>query len=75
MDRLKRITNHLLAANNTSYNNDNKKIALIGSGLIGRNWAVLFSRAGYNVCMYDISEQQLQNAEKGIIYYALLTYV
>lgn len=64
MNRLKHITNHLLTTNNTN-NNDNKKIALIGSGLIGRNWAVLFARAGYNVTMYDISSEQLQNAEKG----------
>merc|ERR1712228_922643 len=43
-----------------------KKIALIGSGIIGRNWAVLFSRAGYSVCLYDISSDQLLAALKDL---------
>ena len=66
MNRLKHITNHLLTPNNTNNKNENNKIGLIGSGLIGRNWAVLFARAGYNVTMYDISEPQLVNAEKDL---------
>jgi L-gulonate 3-dehydrogenase len=29
------------------------RIAIIGSGLIGRAWAMVFARAGWNVAMYD----------------------
>jgi L-gulonate 3-dehydrogenase len=29
------------------------KVAVIGSGLIGRSWAISFSRAGYDVALYD----------------------
>ena len=30
-----------------------KKVAIIGSGLIGRAWAITFARGGYDVAMYD----------------------
>lgn len=36
-----------------------EKIAVIGSGLIGRAWAVSFSRAGYAVDMTDIDDAAL----------------
>ena len=39
-----------------------KKIAIIGSGLIGRAWAISFSRAGYNVHMTDIDKQALSTS-------------
>jgi L-gulonate 3-dehydrogenase len=29
------------------------KIAIIGAGLIGRGWAIVFARAGYEVAVYD----------------------
>jgi L-gulonate 3-dehydrogenase len=29
------------------------KVAVIGSGLIGRSWAISFSRAGHDVALYD----------------------
>ena len=29
------------------------KAAMIGSGLIGRSWAIVFSRAGWDVALYD----------------------
>ena len=32
------------------------KIAIIGSGLIGRSWAVVFANAGHQVVMYDTDE-------------------
>lgn len=32
------------------------KITIIGSGLIGSSWAVVFSRAGHEVCLYDQTE-------------------
>jgi 3-hydroxyacyl-CoA dehydrogenase len=30
-----------------------RKVAIIGSGLIGRAWAITFARGGYDVAMYD----------------------
>ena len=30
-----------------------KNIAIIGAGLIGRSWAIVFARAGYPVMLYD----------------------
>lgn len=39
-----------------------EKIALVGSGLIGRSWAVLFSRGGYRVVLYDVKEQLMAEA-------------
>jgi len=72
MHRVKHIANHLSPSSDqrSSVNPCNgdknaglgKKVALIGSGLIGRNWAVLFSRAGYSVQMYDIKQSQLDAA-------------
>ncbi|XP_034651676.1 lambda-crystallin homolog [Drosophila subobscura] len=41
-----------------------KKIGIVGSGLIGRAWAMLFAAAGYTVQMYDILESQLVTAQQ-----------
>ncbi|MEJ8473214.1 3-hydroxyacyl-CoA dehydrogenase [Roseibium algae] len=30
------------------------KIAIVGSGFIGRAWAISFARAGYDVCLWDV---------------------
>jgi len=30
-----------------------RKVAIVGSGLIGRSWAITFARGGYDVAMYD----------------------
>ncbi|XP_073243306.1 lambda-crystallin-like [Porites lutea] len=38
------------------------KVAIIGSGLIGRCWSVLFSSAGYKVALYDTVASQLSTA-------------
>lgn len=38
------------------------KVGIVGSGLIGRSWAMLFAAAGYNVVMYDLEEAQLTGA-------------
>lgn len=32
----------------------NNKIGIIGSGLIGRSWSMIFASAGYDVYLYDI---------------------
>ena len=34
------------------------KVAIIGAGLIGRSWAVVFARAGMDACLYDRDEAQ-----------------
>ncbi len=39
-----------------------EKIAVIGSGLIGRAWAISFSRAGYNVHMTDRDDSALDQS-------------
>lgn len=39
-----------------------QKIGIVGSGLIGRAWAMLFAAAGYRVQLYDILESQLATA-------------
>jgi 3-hydroxyacyl-CoA dehydrogenase len=41
-------------------------VAVIGAGLIGRAWAMVFARAGWRVRLYDNSEVQLQ-AARGFI--------
>jgi len=42
------------------------KIAIIGSGLIGRCWAMIFCKAGYSVCLYDNVAEQLPSAVSNI---------
>ncbi|KAH3737977.1 lambda-crystallin homolog [Dreissena polymorpha] len=42
-----------------------RKVAIIGSGLIGQNWAMLFASAGYQTSMYDVEPGQLQRALEG----------
>ena len=39
-----------------------EKIAIVGSGLIGRSWAVLFARGGYRVVLYDVKEELMTQA-------------
>ena len=39
-----------------------EKIAIVGSGLIGRSWAVLFARGGYSVVLYDVKEELMTQA-------------
>ncbi|GFR98130.1 lambda-crystallin-like protein [Elysia marginata] len=43
------------------------KIAVIGSGLIGRSYTMLFISAGYNVTLYDILPEQTGAAKKDIL--------
>ncbi len=39
-----------------------EKIAIIGSGLIGRAWAMVFARAGHQVKMYDAAPGAVSRA-------------
>ncbi|KAK5643409.1 hypothetical protein RI129_007254 [Pyrocoelia pectoralis] len=39
-----------------------EKIGIIGSGLIGRSWAMLFAGAGYQIFIYDIESKQIDSA-------------
>lgn len=38
------------------------KIGIVGSGLIGRSWSMLFVAAGYEVVIFDIVSDQVKNA-------------
>jgi L-gulonate 3-dehydrogenase len=46
------------------------KAAMIGSGLIGRSWAIVFSRAGWDVALYDsvrgATDRALQQVADGL---------
>ncbi|ONN63936.1 3-hydroxyacyl-CoA dehydrogenase [Herbaspirillum sp. VT-16-41] len=41
-----------------------EKIAVIGAGLIGRAWAIVFARAGYRVDLWDAVPQALQGCRQ-----------
>ena len=38
------------------------QIAVIGAGLIGRAWSIVFARAGFDVALWDPFPQQVQAA-------------
>ena len=43
-----------------------EKIALIGGGLVGQAWAIVFARAGHQVAMYDASPLTMEQAQGNI---------
>jgi glycine/D-amino acid oxidase-like deaminating enzyme len=46
---------------------NNKNVAVIGTGLIGRGWAIVFARAGYTVRVYDAQRYGEVNVTLGAI--------
>lgn len=44
----------------------NHHVAVIGAGLIGRAWAIVFARAGFDVVLHDISAEALAKAGESI---------
>ena len=43
-----------------------EKIAIIGAGLIGRSWAIVFARAGHPVAMWDSDVDAIQISREAI---------
>ena len=43
-----------------------EKIAIIGAGLIGRSWAIVFARAGHPVAMWDSAADAIQISRAAI---------
>lgn len=41
-------------------------VAVIGAGLIGRGWAIVFARAGYTVRLHDVSGKALNKSKVAI---------
>ena len=50
------------------------KIAIIGSGLIGRAWAVVFAHAGHQVVMQDTDEACLDKLADTVMQEAEILY-
>uniref|UniRef100_A0A672UN43 L-gulonate 3-dehydrogenase n=1 Tax=Strigops habroptila TaxID=2489341 RepID=A0A672UN43_STRHB len=42
------------------------QVAIVGSGLIGRSWAMVFAAGGFKVKLYDVAQQQLTSALESI---------
>jgi len=42
------------------------RIGIVGAGLIGRAWAIVFSRAGMSVSLYDVDASALAKAREAI---------
>ncbi|KAF7250775.1 hypothetical protein EYD10_03550 [Varanus komodoensis] len=38
------------------------RVVIVGSGLIGCSWAMVFASGGFQVKLYDIVEEQIRNA-------------
>ncbi len=43
-----------------------KKVGIVGSGLVGKSWAMIFASVGYDVVLFDIEAAQVKKALDGI---------
>ena len=43
-----------------------RRVACVGSGLVGQGWATLFALAGYQVALEDVTEQKVEDALKRV---------
>ncbi len=58
--------NSTLIAPKTARHNAQRAVAIIGAGLIGRGWAIVFARAGWSVKLYDLHITALDAASDAI---------
>ncbi len=42
-------------------------VAVVGAGLIGRSWSIVFARAGWNVALYDAAAPAAERARDALI--------
>lgn len=43
-----------------------RRVALVGAGLVGAGWAIVFARAGFTVALHDAQAGQAERALRGI---------
>src|ERR1700674_5703995 len=43
-----------------------KPIAVVGAGLVGRGWAIVFARAGHLVRLFDVTKEKISEALQAI---------
>jgi len=41
---------------------EGQKVGIIGSGLIGKSWAMIFASVGYKVVLFDVAKEQVSKA-------------
>src|ERR1700751_1841302 len=39
-----------------------KSVAVVGAGLVGRGWAIVFARAGHDVRLFDVTAKKIADA-------------
>lgn len=44
-----------------------RQVAVVGAGLIGQAWAIVFARSGWNVQLYDANEASLPQARQLVV--------
>ena len=47
-----------------------RQVAIVGSGLIGRSWAIVFAQGGFNVALFDatpgVADKACELAREGL---------